>query len=287
MVVDTLGPRVNMLFDDSIVRVQQHHGHVEVGFQNHPPETFDLVIGADGLHSRVRDLAFGPAPRFERYLGIKVAAFTTEGYQPRDELVYVMFSRVGRHVSRFSMRNNRTMFLFTFGDADPHCPASVGDQKRVLKDTFGDDGWECPRILRALDAAEDLYFDRVSQIDMAESPTGWSVGRVALVGDAAFCVSLLGGEGSSLAMTASYVLAGELARAGGAYDAAFRAYEHRLLPLIRHKQRAARRFAGTFAPTSSMSLFVRNHALQLLSIPTIAKLALALAFDDDIALPVY
>ena len=98
--------------------------------------------------------------------GSKVAAFEAEGYRPRDELAYVMYPQVGQEVSRFSMRNNRTMFLFTFADRDPRTPPDVVGQKALLRERFANSGWECPQILDALDTAHDLYFDRVSQIEM-------------------------------------------------------------------------------------------------------------------------
>jgi 2-polyprenyl-6-methoxyphenol hydroxylase-like FAD-dependent oxidoreductase len=105
---------VETIFGDAIARIDQTPDDVRVTFEHHSPRSFDILVGADGLHSHVRELVFGPQRRFERYLGIKVAAFEMEGYRPRDELTYVMYPEVGRIVSRFSMRNDRTMFLFTF-----------------------------------------------------------------------------------------------------------------------------------------------------------------------------
>jgi 2-polyprenyl-6-methoxyphenol hydroxylase-like FAD-dependent oxidoreductase len=279
-----LGSRVETIFDDTITRIDQSRDGVRATFKRHGLRAFDLVIGADGLHSRVRELVFGPETRFERYLGIKVAAFEVEGYRPRDELVYVMYSQVGQQVSRFAMRNDRTMFLFTFADPDPGGPADVTGQKALLRQRFETSGWECPQILDALDAARDLYFDRVSQIEIDGS---WANGRVALVGDAAFCVSLLGGQGSALAMTAAYILAGELKRANGCYQDAFARYRQLFGPFVSTKQRAARRFAGAFAPTSKASLFFRNQLFALLSVEWIAKLLAGREFSDRIALPDY
>ena len=139
-------------------------------------------------------------------------------------------------------------------------------------------------ILDALDATHDLYFDRVSQIELKES---WANGRVTLVGDAASCVSLLGGQGSALAMTAAYILAGELYRAGGRHPDAFARYQRLFGPFVSMKQRAARRFAGAFAPKSSASLFLRNRVFALLSVPWIADLVAGRGFSDRIALPDY
>jgi 2-polyprenyl-6-methoxyphenol hydroxylase-like FAD-dependent oxidoreductase len=279
-----LGDTTETIFGDTIARIDQTVDDVNVTFERHGSRTFDLVVGADGLHSRVRELAFGPESRFERYLGIKVAAFEAEAYAPRDELVYVMYTQVGQEVSRFSMRNNRTMFLFTFADPDPRLPTSLDGQRAVLRERFGNTGWECAKVLDALDEAKDLYFDRVSQIEMNES---WTNGRVTLVGDAACCVSLLGGQGSALAMTAAYILAGELRRAEGRHQTAFARYQQLFGPFVSTKQRAARRFVGAFAPKSRMSLWVRNKLFALFSIGWIAKLIAGREFTDRIALPDY
>jgi 2-polyprenyl-6-methoxyphenol hydroxylase-like FAD-dependent oxidoreductase len=282
-----LGGSVETIFGDTIAAIEQTADDVAVTFERHGPRRFDLVVGTDGLHSRVRELAFGPGERFERYLGIKVAAFEAAGYRPREELTYVMYSEVGQVVSRFSMRNDRTMFLFTFADDDPSLPPGARDQKAVLRARFGRSGWECPRILDALEPATDVYFDRVSQIEMGAAPGSWSNGRVTLAGDAAFCISLLGGQGSALAMAAAYVLAGELHRSGGRHQAAFARYQELFGPFVSNKQRAARRFAGTFAPKSRRSLFLRNLIMRLLSIGWVAQIAAGRGFADRIVIPEY
>jgi 2-polyprenyl-6-methoxyphenol hydroxylase-like FAD-dependent oxidoreductase len=279
-----LDGKVETIFGDTITQIDQTVDGVRVTFDRNGLRAFDLVVGADGLHSRVRELVFGPENRFERYLGIKVAAFQVEGYRPRDELVYVMYPQVGQEVSRFAMRNDRTMFLFTFADPDPASRPDVAGQKALLRERFANGGWECSQILDALDAAHDLYFDRVSQIVLDES---WANGRVALVGDAASCVSLLGGQGTALAMAAAYILAGELHRARARHQDAFARYQQLFGPFASMKQRAARRFAGAFAPKSKLSLFLRNRVFGLLSIPLIAHLVAGREFSDRIVLPDY
>jgi len=280
--------KVETIFGDSVAGVEQSEAGVHVTFERAPARDFDLVVGADGLHSRVRELIFGPEAQFEKYLGYKAAAFQVEGYRPRDELVYVIFTEVGQQVTRFAMRGDRTMFLFTFADPDAGGP-DIGDveaQKNLLRTRFGSSGWECRRILDALGRTNDLYCDRVSQIQMDPHP-GWARGRIILLGDAAFCVSLLAGQGSALAMTAAYILAGELHRAGNDYRRAFSRYQERFGPFVLEKQKAALRFAEFFAPGSGFSLFMRNQIMNLMRIPWVADLAVGRDMADRIALPEY
>ena len=279
--------KVETIFGDSIRRIDQTAKAVDVTFESGGTREFDLVVGADGLHSRVRQLVWGEGSQFERYLGYKAAAFEVGGYRPRDELVYVMYTRVGRQVVRFAMRDGRTMFFFTFADQNVTGTDTMETQKEALRDRFAASGWECPQILQALDNCNDLYFDRVSQIQMDAQPGLWTKGRVTLVGDAASCVSLLAGQGSALAMVAAYILAGELHYANGNYAAAFQRYQALFGPFVRHKQKAALRFAGTFAPKSTFALFLRNQIFKLMAIPWIANLAVGRDLADSIALPDY
>ena len=133
----------------------------------------------------------------------------------------------------------------------------------------------------------DLYSDRVSQIEMDPKRGFWTSGRVTLIGDAASCVSLLAGQGTALAMVAAYILAGELHRANGDYAEAFRRYQDLFGPFVLAKQKAALRFAGSFAPNSKLTLFLRNQLFRLMAIRWIADLAVGRDLADKIALPAY
>ena len=185
---------VEVLFDEQLVRLEETSSGVTAQLARTGTRQFDLVIGADGLHSQTRSLAFGPQQRFEHSLGYTVAAFEAPGYRPRDEDAYVLRNRPGLMAGRFAMRDDRTLLLLVFASEDFDASADPPTQKRLLRDRLAAFGWETTAILDALDRTEDLYVDRVSQIKL----DAWSRGRVALVGDAAFCISLMGGQGTAL-----------------------------------------------------------------------------------------
>ncbi|KLO26352.1 hypothetical protein ABW16_19745 [Mycolicibacter heraklionensis] len=280
---DTIVNDVEMIYGDSITAIDQDDNSVRLTFGHAGPREFDLVIGADGLHSNVRRLVFGPDADFERYLGCKVAAAVVEGYRPRDELVYVTYAVPGRQVSRVALREDRTLALFVFRDASPE----ISSPKAQLHNRFADAGWECPQLLAAVDSQDSsqgdgLYFDVVSQVRMNH----WSRGRVLLIGDAAGCISLLGGEGTGLAITEAYVLAGELHRAAGDHLRAFDAYEARLRPLIEAKQSNAQQLLGFFATRTRFGLWFRNLALRAMNLRMLTNL-FAGTVRDDFDLPDY
>ncbi len=270
-------------FDDEVSEIIPQGRCVRVRFKNMAPQDFDFVVGAGGLHSKVRKLAFGAEELFTRYLGYRVAVFEAPDYEPRDELAYVSYGRPGIQASRFALRNGASLVLLVMADEDSALPTTSEAQRAYVHKRFEGAGWECDRMLTALDAREDFYFDAVSQIEMP----AWSKDRVVLVGDAAFCPSLLAGEGSSLAMTAAYVLAGEVHRAGNDISAAFARYEQRLRPLIARKQKAARQFAQSFAPRTETGLVVRNWVTKAMAIPWVADMAIGASLRDDFELPDY
>jgi 2-polyprenyl-6-methoxyphenol hydroxylase-like FAD-dependent oxidoreductase len=285
LLYEKIRDRTKVMFGDEIVGLEERADGVQVRFRHGGRRSFDLVVGADGLHSGIRALAFGPPDRFERPLGYWVAAFQVAGYRPRDDDVYVIFSEPGQMVSRVALHDDRTLLLFVFtADAEaPSAKPDLSEQKAILRRRYGGRGWECARILDELDRSTDLYFDPVSQIKM----DAWSRGRVALVGDAAFCVSLTAGQGSALAMTAAYVLAGELAAADGRHDEAFGNYERRLRDFISSKQKGAERFSAAFAPRTRWGLLLRNLVINACALPGLASLSFGRDIVDTLPLPDY
>jgi 2-polyprenyl-6-methoxyphenol hydroxylase-like FAD-dependent oxidoreductase len=186
-------------------------------------------------------------------------------------------------VARVTLRNDETLALLVCRSELMNGEPPWKWPKTALQRVFGDMRWEVPEILDGMDGADDVYFDRVSQIRLPH----WTSGRAGLVGDAAACASLLAGEGTGLAMIEAYVLAGELRRAGENYPRALAAYDARLRPFLAAKQKTALRFRNFFAPRTTLALKARNVAVNALSLRFLAKRWLARSLHDDLELPEY
>lgn len=193
-------------------------------------------------------------------------------------------TRPGRQISRIASRDDHSLILFVFSNRFvPDEPESEQEEKDLLRSVFKDMKWEAAAILKHLDEASNIYLDRVSQVRMP----AWTKGRVALVGDAAACPSLFAGEGSGLAMTEAYVLAGELKRASGDLSTAFTGYEKRLQAHLVKRQDMALKFAGFFAPKTWLLLVARDLLTNLASLPFLGKALLGSSVITKLDLPNY
>jgi 2-polyprenyl-6-methoxyphenol hydroxylase-like FAD-dependent oxidoreductase len=222
---------VEYRFGDSIRSLDEDGDGVEVTFEHGPPRRFDLVVGADGLHSNVRRLVFGEEARFRHYLGGYLGVFTVPNYRGLQGRM-VGWSAPGRTVAMYPVRQTgqaRAVFLFRAAEElrDDHTDLAV--QRRLLRQAFSEPAWELPRVLSELDGAPDFYFDSIAQIRMPS----WSRGRVTLVGDAGYSPAPAVGGGTVLAVIGAYVLAGELRAAGGDHTRAFAGYERAMGELVR------------------------------------------------------
>ncbi|MFZ0565919.1 MAG: FAD-dependent monooxygenase [Chlamydiales bacterium] len=255
---------VRYLFDDTISNLEQTEEGVKVVFKKRGAETFDLVVGADGLHSNVRSQVFRNSNTFERFFGYYVASSTFDNFLGKDFTAkYSMYSMPNKQVGVYSLRENKISIFLIFKYLE-----KIGDPKKVLKEVFKEGKWACRHILEKLDEAPDFYFDAVSQIVLPK----WSQGRVVLLGDAAFCPSLLSGQGAALAMAGAYVLAGELFQAGGDYSRAFASYEQIFKPFVEKKQLTAEYFIHSFVPSTRFNIWKRNMGSRLMGIPLFSRL---------------
>ena len=249
------------IFNDSVTSLSQSDEGVQVTFEQSKPRTFDLVVGADGLHSNVRAQTFGDESQFIRHLGYYVSIFTTANHLHLDrwELVYSM---PGKLAAIYSTRQNseaKVMFYFTSPQVqyDRH---DMGEQKKILAKVFDGEGWEVPRLLKAMGDAPDFYFDSISLIQM----DSWSKGRAVLLGDAGYCPSPLSGQGTNLALVGAYVLAGELKAAAGDHRTAFARYEEEMRGYVEQNQKTALGGGKWFIAPTRFKIWLRNLNIRML-----------------------
>ncbi|MFG3014242.1 FAD-dependent monooxygenase [Streptomyces cinerochromogenes] len=251
-------PHAEYIFGDSIVSLTETSSGVRADFRSGISRDFDLVIGADGLHSNVRRLTFGPEEDYVSHLGYYAATWQL----PNDLGVgkgSVGYNVPGRLAAVGTDHRDpaRAGAFFVFAapklSYDRHDPEQ---QKRLIAGAFSGLGWEVPRLLASLHQAPDLYFDSISRAD-ADT---WSTGRVCLVGDAA-CGATIGGMGTGTAVVAAYVLAGELAQARGDHRAAFARYESRLRKYAEGCQTGGDRTGKFLAPATATGIRLRNTLL--------------------------
>ena len=224
-----------ILFGDYIQALEQDEDGVNVTFDKAPADRFDLVVGADGMHSHVRRLAFGPPEQFIRHRDHYFAFANTDAALGEDRCV-TMFNTPGRMAGIYRSGNHAQAKVYLAFRSAPldydHRNPSV--HKQLLSDAFKDQSsWHTRELLDSALADPDFYFDACAQVHMPS----WSTNRVALVGDAAWCPSPASGAGAELAMVGAYRLAGELAAAEGHHHRAFTRYDAALRPLVAAKQR--------------------------------------------------
>jgi 2-polyprenyl-6-methoxyphenol hydroxylase-like FAD-dependent oxidoreductase len=251
---------VEFRYDDTITGLAEDRGGVDVTFAAGAPRRFDLVVGADGLHSTVRRLAFGPEAAYVRHLGVWVATLPL-GAAADDPDEVLLHNSPGRLVSVHPARGSAlAAFIFRGGPVDGFDHRDLAQHKRLVAEAYAPHrGWRIPELLDRVRAADDLYFDGVSRVGLPR----WSRGRTVLVGDAASCVSLFG-DGSSLAVAGAHTLAEALAGVAD-HATAFDRYETRHRRRTEPRRRAARYAAGLLVPRTGCGLAARNGSARLLA----------------------
>jgi 2-polyprenyl-6-methoxyphenol hydroxylase-like FAD-dependent oxidoreductase len=252
--------KAEYVFGDRITSLTEHAGGVDVTFLRGAPRTFDLVIGADGTHSGVRSLVWGPERDFATDLGYYVAYYTAPNHLGLDhEGRMYAEPGIGAMVTSHLDRDTMGVALYFASEPLAYDRRDVGQQKRILLDKFRGAGWELPTLLVGLRHTDTLFFDSLTQVRLDK----WSKGRVVLVGDAAWAAGP-GGGGTGLGMIGAYVLAGELATKSG-HDQAFAAYEEVIRPTAKMGQNQAKRSGGFFAPETERGIRNRKYVYRALN----------------------
>ena len=261
---------VDYVFDDEITALAEHDDGVEVTFRRRASRRFDLVIGADGLHSAVRRLAFGPEQHYRRDLDACYAAFSVPNVYGLEREA-VMMNTPGRSATLYAVRDQPavTAILSFDGPAPMTDHRDTAAQRRLVEHVFGGLAWRVPEVLEHMRTAKDFYFDTVSQIHMPS----WTRGRVGLVGDAAFAPSFRSGQGTSLATVGAYVLATEIATHDDEPAAALPAYEARVRSYAERNQALAGSGARIVSPATTFQLRSRNALLRAL--PLLSRLGVS------------
>ncbi len=279
-------PGTEYVYGDTITGLDQDDDGVTVTFEQAAPRRFGMVIGADGLHSAVRAIAFGPESRTTRPIGGYISWFTA----PADIDLhgwYLMYNAPGGLVA--SARPGRLPHEIKAGfgfRSDPiaYDRGDVDRQREIVAQRFAGVGWEVPKLVAAMREAPDFAFDAMSQVHLDR----WSAGRVALLGDAGYCATPLTGLGTSLALVGAYVLAGELAAADGEHRVAFGRYEDVMRPYVAEAQKLPPGGIGGYAPTRRIDIALRTASVRLMTRrPLRSLMAAQFAKAGNNALPDY
>jgi 2-polyprenyl-6-methoxyphenol hydroxylase-like FAD-dependent oxidoreductase len=253
--------RVDIRFGNSVESFDQNDSGVTITLADRSRRRADVLVGADGFHSRVRSLAFGCEPALTGYLGCHTAAYVIR--DPPESLrvadAFRILSVPGRQVSLYPVRGEGVAAHFVHMSEEPVSDTPAAEE---LRRVYGGMDWVIPLLLDRLEKTE-VYFDSVSQVEIPF----WSVDRVVLVGDAAWCVSLIAGQGAALAMAGAYILAEELSAAGPDPLPALKHYEQRLRPGVERIQKAGRSMADWFVPRSRLRLEVRDTITRFAGLP--------------------
>ncbi len=251
--------RCEYMFGNSITAVKQNKDEIEVAFEKGPPQQYDILVGADGIHSNVRSLVFGKEELFSRNLGdyyFAICSVETSLQLDRHEFFY---SKVDKLFNVYCTHAGQAAkALFVFRAPGLICDyRNVKQQKEIVSRIYSDAEWEIPNMLVAMNNAPDFYFDEVKQIVM----DSWFKDRTIVIGDAAFSPCLASGQGTSLALVGAYVLAGELLLAGGEYTTAFAEYEKEMRSFVQVNQKLGKTIIEHMIPTSKVEPWMGSQIL--------------------------
>jgi 2-polyprenyl-6-methoxyphenol hydroxylase-like FAD-dependent oxidoreductase len=276
---DSAREHATFRFGDRIERIDDAADHALVTFASGATERYDLIVVAEGVGSRTRELVF-PGENDPRWMDLTIAYFTIPRV-PDDNRMWRWYNATkGRSISLRPDSHGTTRASLTIQQAPNGEHAWNADrQKAYMRERFADAGWQAERVLAGMDGTQDFYFDVLRQVRMKR----WSKGRLALTGDAAWCATPLAGIGTTLAVTGAYVLAGELDR-GGDVTAALKRYEAAMRPMVEDGQGVPKIGPRLMHPRSRLGVHLLHGALGVASQPSVRNLAAKL-FAGDTKVP--
>ena len=255
MLFEEVKSDVEFIFDDSIARVDESADEVAVTFKSGKQRSFSLLFGCDGNHSSVRRMCFGEESAYSYFLQ-NYFSITIVDKLLIEENTSQMYNVPGK-VVMLNAYNNKTDIIFSFYSEKEisYTYRDQDEQRRIILDQFSGEGWRTSELLQELSRYGDFYFDKMCQIRMPS----WTMGRVALVGDAGYCASPAAGMGGSLAIVGATALADAFQKHPGNFEMAFQEYNESLRPFVEEVQARAIEFGlETFVPRSEEALQRRN-----------------------------
>ncbi|SOB80026.1 2-polyprenyl-6-methoxyphenol hydroxylase [Sphingomonas guangdongensis] len=268
LLYDAARERAGYLFDDRIERINQDDAGARVTFASGTSETFDAVVIAEGVGSATREQVFA-GENDPRWMDMTIAYFTIPR-APGDDRTWRWYNAPGkRSVSLRPDRHGTTRAMLCLSrQAEGEQDWSADRQKAFLREQFAGAGWQTDRVLAGMADTDDFYLDVLRQVRIPR----WSRGCVVLTGDAAWCVTPLGGVGSTLAVTGAYVLAGELSRHDRIEDA-FTAYEEQMRPMVAEGQGTPKFAPRLMHPESRLGIKLLHGTLAIASMPAVRSVA--------------
>jgi 2-polyprenyl-6-methoxyphenol hydroxylase-like FAD-dependent oxidoreductase len=253
-------------FGREVTALDAREDSVHVTFDDGSAGDFALVFGADGVHSQIRRLVFGDEAQFARFLGAYVAAYHLADHKFHLGHALNLYEETDRVAAYYPLDDTRMDATYVFRHGETHVPRD--ERLAFVRRAYDGAGWIAEDMLKAYRGHEPIYFDSLTQIVMPR----WSKGRVALLGDACGCLTLLAGQGSHMAMAGAYVIAQELARHDGNFASAFAAYEAKLKPAVAKRQADAAGFARVFIPSRRSRPWLRRLVVKAMFSPLLLPL---------------
>jgi 2-polyprenyl-6-methoxyphenol hydroxylase-like FAD-dependent oxidoreductase len=245
---------VEFVFDNSIATLEETENAIHVSFKDGPQRSFALVFGCDGNHSLVRKLQFGDEAEYTHFLGQYFSITIIDKLLIRENTTQ-MYNVPGKAVM-LNAYNNKTDIILCFSSEKefPYDYRDEGQQRKIISEQFAGQGWRTPELLEEVSKSKTFYFDKINQIKMPS----WTKGRVALVGDAAYCASPAAGMGGSLAIIGAGALADAFAQNRGNFELAFKDYNKSFRPFIEDVQANAANNLDLLIPKTEEGLLERN-----------------------------